>query len=41
MKAWQKEMGKGIGDMEDITPEEAGKTLGDFMKGLMEAQDKE
>lgn len=41
MKAWQKEIGKGIGDMEDMTTEEAGKALGEFMKGLKKATEEE
>ncbi len=38
MDSWQKGMERKMGDMEEMTPEEAGKALGDFMKGLKESQ---
>lgn len=41
MEGWQKGMNKELGDIEDMTPAEAGKALGDLMKGLKEAQEKE
>ena len=39
--SWQKGMERKMGDMQEMTPEEAGKALGDFMKGFEESQKNE
>ena len=37
MPPWAERMGEMGDDMEDMTPEEAGRALGDFLKGLQES----
>jgi hypothetical protein len=37
MAPWVERMGEMGDDMEDMTPEDAGKALGDFLKGLQES----
>ena len=39
--AWQQQMERGFqGGDEEMTPEEAGKAMGEFLKGLQESQEK-
>jgi hypothetical protein len=33
-------MGKGLGDIQKMKPEEAGKAVGEFMKGMQKGMDK-
>ena len=41
MRAQFEEFGQSMGGIEDMTPEEAGRALGEFLQGLEEATDEE
>jgi len=38
MNAWSRQMEKKYGNADEMTPEEAGKAVGDFLKGLQQMQ---